>query len=158
MPTPEIALSPKQIAAVLRCAARETKPAQRETPKADEPQVEAEVPNGFFTVDMGDGSHVTLRLKTWNEKQIATYLAGSDNENDYVGFAFVNGRRFNVWRKFAANENSRIVEALRTLLQGDPGEAGLRYAMTSSNCFRCGRRLTVPASIHAGLGPECAKM
>jgi hypothetical protein len=143
-------MSPRQVAAVLRCAARERTPETKPEPE------ETSIPNGTYTVVLDDGSHVTLRLKDWNEKRIATYLAGSDNDSDYVGFAFINGTRINLWKRFQNNSISRIALALETLLTGDPGEAGLRYSMESGNCYRCGRTLTVPASIHRGLGPECA--
>jgi hypothetical protein len=29
--------------------------------------------------------------------------------------------------------------------------------MRENACYRCGRTLTVPASVHRGLGPECAR-
>ena len=31
------------------------------------------------------------------------------------------------------------------------------YAIGSGKCACCGRTLTVPASVHRGLGPDCAK-
>jgi len=30
------------------------------------------------------------------------------------------------------------------------------HALSSGNCLACLRTLTVPASIHRGLGPDCA--
>ena len=50
---------------------------------------------------------------------------------------------------------SRQLEAWK-IISSDPKGAGEAYALESANCFRCGRKLTVPVSIHRGLGPECA--
>lgn len=154
-------LTEKQIAAVLRCKARTPGPT-REPEQKTEPAIR----DGYFTVILEDGSHVTIRIKAhWDKaraeggEQVAAYLMGSDNENDYQGFAFIKGGRFNLWKKFQhsnTGRDRRIEKALVTLIQGDPGEAGLRYAIESSRCSVCGRRLTVPASVHRGLGPECA--
>ena len=122
------------------------------------------VPSGIYTVV--DGSeHVTIRLRdaseNWHDmpagSQVAYFLSGSDNENSYTGFAFVAGQSFRVWKRFRSE--SRIVDALKTLLGLDESErraAGQRYAVASGRCYRCGRTLTVPSSIDAGLGPICA--
>jgi hypothetical protein len=165
-------LTPKQIAAVLRCKAREESSGPRSEPEApaetgaETPSEAPPIRNGYYTVVLEDGTHVTLRIKAhWDKarvgQQVASYLAGSDNENDYVGFAFITGTRFNLWKKFQPKRNppdadNRMIKALNTLIHGDPGEAGLRYAIESSRCCACNRRLTVPASIHRGMGPECA--
>lgn len=123
-----------------------------------ENSVNAVIRNGIFTVVLEDGSHVTLRIKDgWGDvkdKQVAQFLSGADNENSYTGFAFITGRSYKVWNRF--KDNSRITKALETLLGGDEAEAGLRYAMESGCCCRCGRTLTVPASINMGMGPDCA--
>jgi SNF2 family DNA or RNA helicase len=47
--------------------------------------------------------------------------------------------------------------SLLALLTGDYESMGLSYAMNSGRCWKCGRELTVPASIHRGLGPDCAQ-
>ncbi len=121
------------------------------------------IPDGFYTVVMEDGSHVTIRLRVADRAfftnvkegtQVAAYLSGPDNENAYTGFAFVQGVRSNVWSRFKVN--TRLSAALRTLLYGDPGEAGKRYAIASGRCWRCNRTLTTPESIARGMGPECA--
>jgi hypothetical protein len=115
----------------------------------------------IFNDDLND--YVTLRLKDCafddmpEGTQIAEYLSGPDNEQDYTGFAFVLGDVIRVWKRF--NHESRPVIALKALLQSDDfykyGEA---YAKVSGNCFRCGRTLTVPISLHRGLGPVCAQL
>lgn len=137
--------------------------------KAEEPkQVEMAqdgkhlVRNGTYTIILnGDDDYVTLKIKAAKfakdmpeGTQMACYLSGADNESDFTGFAFVQGRTAKVWSRF--RNNSRIGDALRILLNGGDDDAGERYAMASGNCYCCNRKLTVPASLHRGLGPVCA--
>lgn len=131
-------------------------------------QATRNVPHGTYTVDMGDGSHVTLQfvkasfVKDRDVTAVA-FLSGPDNELAYTGFAFVEqDGRVVVWRKFR-DGYGRQQAALQLLLTGDVQEAHKRfldqaeaYALRSGSCMRCGKTLTVPASLHRGLGPVCA--
>lgn len=117
-------------------------------------------------------SYVTIRLETGKcqtqdgqknfffGKQIVSFLTGPDNENNFTGFAHLdeNGG-LHVWKKFReGNAVKKYEQALNILASQDikgQGEAGLEYAMRSGRCYRCGRTLTVPASLHAGMGPVC---
>lgn len=123
--------------------------------------------NATFTVVLDEtGAYRTLKLTDCPDHmgkpsgtQIASFLSGADNESNYTGFAFVFGSRFAVWSKFKAD--SKLALALKKLLAADRDaqiEFGHAYAIESGNCSRCGRKLTVPASIHRGLGPKCAEM
>jgi hypothetical protein len=124
------------------------------------------VPNGTYTIiDPVDGSYRTLRLEdrtfgTYKEgEQVLSYLSGSDNTTNYTGFAFVWGDNMRMWRRFDGNLS--LAQAATVLLQYGKQEyidAGLRYAVASGNCWRCGRTLTVPTSLAHGVGPECAKI
>jgi Family of unknown function (DUF6011) len=134
-------------------------------PAASKDAMPPAIPNGTYTVvlDAASGDYVTIRIATekWCDgKVVASYLAGSDNESSYKGFAFVNENGINVWKRFAGNE--RLAAALE-FLTGNLTEAHEKflemaeaYAMESGKCMRCGRKLTVPTSLHRGLGPECA--
>ena len=120
------------------------------------------VPNGYYTVKMANGEHRTYRLKDhWVEEeakvgvQVAYLLTGPDNSNDYSGMAFVKGAKVYAWKKFKGN--TMAVTGLNFLVQGSHGEAGEMFAMKSGKCWRCGHKLTVPASLHRGLGPICAQ-
>jgi hypothetical protein len=150
----------------LRAEAIRVRRAAAPTPAVEANVVEGErtIPLGTYTAVFADGSHTTLRVKKhWVEEEakagvkVIQYLSGDDNESSYTGFAFLRGTRVNVWRKFAdqIRRDDRLVRALKIVL-ADPAKAGEEYALESNNCFRCGRKLTVPASIHRGLGPECA--
>lgn len=127
------------------------------------------LPAGIYTVVFEDGAHMTLRVRpaTWatsmpqGTHEVA-YLYGPENDHDYTGFAFVfpDGGS-TIWKKFRDPDFFLPGEALQVLLSGgldavrDAGEA---YALRSGRCWRCDHRLTVPASIHRGLGPVCAKV
>ena len=124
------------------------------------------IANGIYTVyNDTEGEHVTLRVTDhWipeelaKGKQVAKYLSGSDNDNSYTGFATIIGSSFKVWSRF--NGDSNIVNAMKALMSStaeERGEYGYNYAKESGRCCKCGRTLTVPASINRGMGPECAK-
>jgi hypothetical protein len=119
--------------------------------------------DGTYTIVRPNGDWRTLRVRTQSAtasfapgKQVIRFLAGSDNESEksYVGFAFITDAGIKMWSKYASNQDLRL--DAETLVF-DPESAGERYAMESQHCYRCGHLLTVPASLHRGLGPECAK-
>jgi hypothetical protein len=157
--------SMKKFRGVLNClraeAIREQRAAAPAPAAVEGAALGADVPCGTYTVEFKDGSHVTLRVKKhWVEEEakkgvkVVQYLSGQDNETSYTGFAFHQGGQLRVWRKFEGKLERQREAWL--VVAGDPAAAGEAYALHSNNCFRCGRKLTVPASIHRGLGPECA--
>lgn len=157
-----------QVKGILNCLradlerdAREPDPTREQPPT----KVEPVVPNGYFTIPLVDGNRVTLRFRTVvihedrdlklpEGTQVASYLSGPQNTSDYQRFAWVIGDKPKIWKRF--REDSRIANALNALLSGDYKKYGAEYALESGNCCRCGRLLTVPESIAAGIGPECA--
>lgn len=114
---------------------------------------------GYYTVAEASGSHVTFRVKPhWENPNslVVGYLSGPENTTDYMNFGEFKDGRFKLWRRFEGGL-SRQRAALSYLVNGNQEEALFLYATTSGRCGRCGRTLTVPASIHRGLGPECAR-
>jgi hypothetical protein len=129
------------------------------------------IPLGTYTVVLDEDDYVTLRVETASfikdsKKTMVSYLCGSDNTSSYKGFAFVNATGISVWSRFKSD--SRVVKAAQVLWALAQNEAGLHgaheeflkqaeaYALKSGNCLRCHKTLTVPASLHRGLGPVCA--
>lgn len=56
--------------------------------------------------------------------------------------------------------DSRFSDTVRETIMGaasDPLTAAIRYGKVSGECSCCGRELTDPQSIEAGIGPICAK-
>ena len=88
-------------------------------------------------------------------------LTGPDNTADYtyMGLLDVDTGRVRLTAKSTYTPASTPVIALRWALpilwRGDelPTPARLLHI---GRCGRCGRALTVPSSINAGIGPECA--
>jgi hypothetical protein len=122
-----------------------------------------EIPVGTYTVG-DDNDYITIKVEKakWADGQtVLSFLSGSDNEVNYTGFAFLTDAGLKVWKRF--REESRPIAAAQFLLTGNVDEAhewflnlAEAFALESGNCMRCGRKLTVPASLHRGLGPVCA--
>lgn len=118
---------------------------------------------GIYTVVGPKGGHRTLRFHTAKSgyfagKVVVDYLSGPNNETDYRGFANLDGnQQVRVWKRYA--EATDIIAALKFLARGadSQAEAGKAYAVASGCCYRCGRTLTTPESVAAGIGPECSK-
>jgi len=117
---------------------------------------------GRYTIEFADGSYKTLRVRRQDDDAnfkpgvlIVSFLSGSDNDSDYTGFGHVEADgTIRIWRKFL--QSTELREAVK-VLRGSPDGAREAYAIRSGRCSRCGRTLTVPASLHAGMGPECAR-
>lgn len=119
---------------------------------------------GKFTVVWGPKDRRTYRFRTSPldsnfkpGKVIVGYLSGPDNDDDYIEFGHaMTEQTMRIWNKF--KDQSMLVDGLRFLLGSMEAimKAGEMYAVESGNCWRCGRTLTVPASVSRGLGPICA--
>lgn len=133
------------------------------TDVAAQPEVQHE-PNVFNGETLYDGiytyetltAHRTFRLRTQGldddfmpGAQIVQHLTGPDNDTDYQSIGHIKGSRLYVWKKH--QDKVTLVKDLEEFLK-DPQDA-----LKSTSCYRCGRTLTVPASVYNGLGPECAK-
>jgi len=124
-----------------------------------------EVPLGIYTVTDGQNGWVTLKVSkcSFAKGQIqVSVLNGSDNDVNYKGFGFITAQGLKVWR--SANPSEKVIAATQLLFTGDLDEARKEFlnvaeavALASGTCAACGRTLTVPASLHRGLGPDCAK-
>lgn len=147
----------------------ETKAQRKEEEKAASTiAVEGDLPLGIFTVGLDDGSYRTIRVKPpiknafipdFEGWQFIGYLSGQDNTSDYNNFAFRKAGADVVTLKAKFREDSDLVTCLRALLASDKStlrEMGIRFAKGSGICFVCGRTLTTPESIEAGIGPVCA--
>lgn len=142
-----------------RAAANREKLANRHVPA----ETTREIPTGTFTVEHG-GSDVyeTIKIErveggNFDGKVIASFINGPDNETSFKGFCFINPENLTVkvWSRFSGIDE-RWVKAVQTVLLGDAADGREAYALRSGRCSRCNRKLTVPASLHRGLGPDCA--
>ena len=91
---------------------------------------------------------------TW----FVTLLSGPDNENDFVYLGIITDNVFRLTRKSRMTSESVPVRAFgwvyAALVRREM--PALTEIWHEGRCGRCGRKLTVPESIVAGLGPECA--
>ena len=112
---------------------------------------------GFFTVEKGDGTHRTFRIKTSprSGKTVIGVMTGSSNLA-YEWFAYVSGGELRFFGRNVFNVDE--MRANFDTIKGDPTTAGLRYARESMNCMRCNKLLTTPTSLNIGLGPVCDKL
>jgi hypothetical protein len=92
----------------------------------------------------------------------ASVMKGSDNESDYRYIAMMSeatlALRFTKGSRFAVD--SKEARGLQFVLDVVAGRKVLPAGFElrrSTKCGRCGRKLTVPSSIDAGIGPECAE-
>ncbi len=87
-------------------------------------------------------------------------LTGSDNEKSYNFAGTLFGKftyRHSPKSRLAANSLSvQILVAFLRFLERDAMPISVEV-WHEGTCGRCGRKLTVPASILSGIGPECEK-
>ena len=123
------------------------------------------IPNGCFTVSNKiKSTHKTVKIHTVRRgklegKRIISLLVGSDNNNNYSGFGFVNDNgTINIWNKY---KNERVKTWLANFISkefsGQKNENPDIELLVEKKCIRCNRRLTTPESIKSGIGPECIK-
>lgn len=122
------------------------------------------IDDGTYTLVYDGDTYFTFRIRTaktgkFAGKRLAEYLNGPDNSLDFQAFGFVNTHTINVWRRFENGHlvnRAREIEAVARNDREALESAGLLYAERSSRCRRCNKVLTVPASLAAGYGPDCA--
>lgn len=125
--------------------------------------------DGRYTVVYPGGAYRTLKLKTTKKGQYAGSIVVSYKDGkEWVGFGNLqsNGkiRFWNKWYMLGFPVNVDMSDARKTLIQkavdrvlADPSGTGLAFALQEKRCYRCGKGLTVPASVCKGIGPECAR-
>jgi uncharacterized protein DUF6011 len=154
------------------CEILDTYRSRYQTLKTEKAEIAASLPpvaDGTYTVELPDGKYYTVEIEVAKKgalagKRIASYLNGPDNDSHFKGFGFVTEHGdVAVWKSAKADIPTAklwgYTEAVKTVmgypeLASDFREA---YAMKSGRCSKCHKTLTVPASLHRGIGPECAK-
>jgi hypothetical protein len=118
--------------------------------------------NSTVTVVSGKtGARYTFKVRMAENKELyfVSLLTGADNEGDfsYMGIIPTNNMEFRLTKKSAMNDDSVPVKAFRYVTNAlkalqMPANVEIWH---EGKCGRCGRKLTVPASISSGFGPEC---
>jgi hypothetical protein len=120
----------------------------------------------FTLKSLRTGAHFTYRVKKPKKDEQPPYrhvsvLTGQNNEADYTYLGTISTEhvfRHN-WRKSRVKKDAPSVVAFtffwNNLVKGTI-HANLQF-WHEGRCAKCGRLLTVPESIAAGIGPECLK-
>lgn len=118
--------------------------------------------NAVFTVvSKTTGARFTFKVRHPSDDapHFVSVLTGSDNESDYtfLGTIFADGT-YRHGRKSPIGQNAPSACAFAWLWANLDNAATMTKCeiFHEGRCCRCGRRLTVPSSIEAGIGPECA--
>ena len=126
--------------------------------------------NATVTVEsLKTQKHLTFKVSqmknSYNGKPIAdkffvSLLNGPDNMSSYMYLGVLNGDEgLKLTAKSKAQDDAPSVRGFRyvwaNLVAGKlPSDA---HVFHDGKCGRCGRKLTVPESLHNGIGPECIK-
>jgi Family of unknown function (DUF6011) len=123
--------------------------------------------NAILTISsLRTGAHYTYRVKQAKDSETSqpkpgTYfvslLNGPDNENDYAYLGMVQNGRFTLTKASKGGARSPSVVAFEFFMR-TPTLHPQMEIRHEGRCGRCGRTLTVPSSVDAGIGPECLKM
>lgn len=121
--------------------------------------------NGTWTLVSGKtGAHRTVKVSTVKEgeseyakkfagKRKVSLLVGQDNENNYAQFGWVaNDGNIQLCQK----SQTPFFATLADIVAHPEHWAGKVEYKFEGRCIRCNRKLTNPASIDAGIGPECS--
>lgn len=164
-------LTPAQSAGVLNTYAAKIRPrAPRvvELPGDDDDEHHAlyvawlhnRIGEGYYTVVVPGGPHITLRVTKWKQGRYGTdvrywqYMDGTSNTSDYTTFGYqAPNKAIVVYTQYQGD--GRIIHALDVLTGSGLADARKAYALMSKRCARCNKLLTNPDSIEDGLGSEC---
>lgn len=128
--------------------------------------------SAIFTIEVPGDRHYTFLVdkvdptdKFPNPAWFAKLLTGPDNTSDYTYLGKLDdfSGQLIMTSKSKLPADSFPVRLLNRILArvwcGDH-DAYMRHGYRTHHegrCGKCGRRLTVPASINSGIGPECAR-
>ena len=112
------------------------------------------------------GDHHTYKIEEADDKKdfffVSHLISGSADDGTFAYLGVVN-------KKEAGGEGHFRLTKKSTAAFDAPSVVAFQFFMASKKlhpqlivhhegrCGRCGRTLTVPSSIEAGIGPECAK-
>lgn len=108
------------------------------------------------------GKRFTYRVRRAGDAPDLYFVAllrGGDNEGDYTYMGVIADGVLQQTAKSRVRPDAPSWKALYWFLNRvfDRAEVVSAVFVPSNRCARCGRLLTVPSSVHAGLGPECAR-
>jgi hypothetical protein len=130
----------------------------------------------IFTVEcngsLSPKPHYTFKVRRkeatlqYPETVFVSLLTGSDNNSSYTYLGILNPDTgaIRLTAKSTYREDSYPVRLLNRILARIWNNEHAAYEAAGfathheNRCCKCGKRLTTPASVTAGIGPECIKM
>ncbi len=107
------------------------------------------------------GSHLTFKVskgKAEGSPHFVSVMTGSDNETSFTFLGSIfNGADYRHGFRSTISKEAPSAQAFEWLwknIDAIPEEKA--ELLPATNCCRCGRKLTHPASVTDGIGPECA--
>lgn len=114
-----------------------------------------------FTVSNPGGERYTFKISKPKTKDIffANLVNGSQSGNAYLGVYSPDTNTVRSTFKSVYKTGEKPFEVLAWALRATANQSiPAGYAIQhEGKCGRCGRELTTPESIEAGIGPECLK-
>lgn len=131
----------------------------------DEAKTFALAGNATLTLEsLNTGAHFTYKVRQAKDKEtgeptpgvfFVSLLNGQDNESDYMYLGLIRNGSFGLTKGSRAGKEAASVRAFEFFFRSITLHPQL-VVRHEGRCGRCGRTLTVPESIDAGIGPECA--
>lgn len=107
------------------------------------------------------GNHYTYKVKKAEDNNLwfVSLLTGRNNDSDYnyIGI-YTKERGFTTTAKTRLSKGCTPIQAVDYFFKRINNIPNQLKVFHEGKCCRCGRTLTTPESIAAGIGPECAKM
>lgn len=117
--------------------------------------------NSVFTLRSAKtGKRFTYKVtkaKDRNGLYFAKVLKGTDNENDYIYLGILTSAGLRLTPASHLTKESTCIKAIDYFMQHLSNIPKSLEVYHEGRCCCCGRRLTTPESIEAGVGPECRK-
>jgi hypothetical protein len=117
--------------------------------------------NATFTLKSNrTGAHFTFKAQQKKDDTNVTFLSllnGPDNESDFAYVGLLRNNRVIQTAKSRVTADAPSIKALAWALE-QIGKGSIPDSLSilhEGRCGRCQRKLTVPASIESGFGPEC---
>jgi hypothetical protein len=122
--------------------------------------------NAILTLEsLKTGSHFTFKVRQAKDQETGEPKPGvyfvnllsngnADDEGNFTYLGMVRNGQFGLTKASKAGMESPSVKAWRFFMALTENHPAL-VVHHEGKCGRCGRTLTVPESIRAGIGPEC---
>jgi len=112
-----------------------------------------------FKIRKPDEKKQDPRYKNNGNTYFVSLLSGPQNTTDFTYMGMISHNDFRLTKASKMNQESSPVKAFAWVWNHIINKQDIPEAVEiwhEGSCGRCGRKLTVPESIEAGIGPECA--